>query len=259
MAADSSTANDNLRGGQRKPKRKRVLIAVVAMLAALAVAVVVFLNTSYPASPEAIAALNGNDEVTVTIQEDGDMVFAPTNGTSDRGIVFYPGGKVDPRAYAPLMQDFAKRGFTCVLVRMPFNLAVFDINAADGEQAAFPGISHWYIGGHSLGGAMASEYVAGHAGQYEGLLLCAAFPTEDLSGSQLEVESVYGSNDGVLKRDKYEENRSNAPQMVEDVIEGGCHGYFGDYGGQEGDGMPTISREEQLDRTADDLVTLSKR
>ncbi len=106
---------------------------------------------------------------------------------------------------------------------------------------------------------MAARYAAGHADDYEGLLLCAAYPTENLGDTDLAVESVYGSEDGVLNRDRYEECRANAPQLVEDVIPGGCHGYFGDYGAQKGDGTPTISREEQMSRTADDLITLAAR
>lgn len=243
----------------RKPHRRRMLAVFLAFLAALAVAVLVFLNTSYPASDAALAALESDSAVTVTVQDDGDMVFAPASAASGCGIIFYPGGKVDPRAYAPLMRAFAERGFTCVLVRMPFNLAFFDSNAADGEQGAFPKVDRWYLGGHSLGGAMAARYAAGHADDYEGLLLCAAYPAEDLGDTDLAVESVYGSEDGVLNRDRYEECRTNAPQMVEDMIPGGCHGYFGDYGEQKGDGNPTISREEQMSRTADDLVALAAR
>ena len=243
----------------KKPHRRRILAVVLAFLAALAVAALVFLNTSYPASDAALTALESDGAVTVTTQDDGDMVFAPASAASGCGIIFYPGGKVDPRAYAPLMRAFAERGFTCVLIRMPFNLAFFDSNAADGEQAAFSEVDHWYLGGHSLGGAMAARYAAGHADDYEGLLLCAAYPTENLGDTDLAVESVYGSEDGVLNRDRYEECRANAPQLVEDVIPGGCHGYFGDYGAQKGDGTPTISREEQMSRTADDLITLAAR
>ena len=243
---------------KRGKGRRRALAILGAALAALMVAALVYLNTYYNASDAALAALASDDAVAVTTQDDGDIVFAPASGTSTEGLVFYPGGKVDQRAYAPLMRACAQRGFTCVLVRMPFNLAVLDQDAAAGEQDAFPEVSRWYIGGHSLGGAMAASYAAGHAGEYEGLLLCAAYSTKDLSGTGLAVESVYGTADGVLNRESYDRYRSNAPQMVEDAIEGGCHSYFGDYGLQDGDGQPAITREEQLERTADDLVALAR-
>ncbi|MCF0206701.1 MAG: alpha/beta hydrolase, partial [Bacteroidales bacterium] len=38
------------------------------------------------------------------------------------------------------------------------------------------------------------------------------------------------------------------------VIEGGCHSYFGWYGMQDGDGEPSISRDEQINRTVDFLL-----
>ncbi len=98
----------------KKPHRRRILAVVLAFLAALAVAALVFLNTSYPASDAALTALESDGAVTVTTQDDGDMVFAPASAASGCGIIFYPGGKVDPRAYAPLMRAFAERGFTCV-------------------------------------------------------------------------------------------------------------------------------------------------
>ena len=238
-------------------RKRKLLGAAAAVVAALAIAAAVYLNTSYAAGDEARAALASDAAVTVAVQDDGDMVFAPADGSANgAGLIFYPGGKVAPEAYAPLMRACAERGFTCVLVRFPFNLAVFDANAADGEEAAFPQVSRWYIGGHSLGGAMAASYAAGHAGDFRGLLLCAAYATEDVGATGLAVTSVYGSDDGVLNRDAYQKNRGNIPQAVEDVIEGGCHSYFGDYGLQDGDGTPAISRDEQIARTADDLAQM---
>lgn len=243
--------------GRAAGRKRKLLWVAAAVVAALAIAAAVYLNTSYAAGDEARAALASDAEVTVTVQEDGDTVFAPAAGSANgAGLIFYPGGKVAPEAYAPLMRACAERGFTCVLVRFPFNLAVFDVNAADGEEAAFPQVSQWYIGGHSLGGAMAASYAAGHAGDFRGLLLCGAYATEDLGDAGLAVTSVYGSDDGVLNRDAYEKNRGNIPQAVEDVIEGGCHSYFGDYGLQDGDGTPAISRDEQIARTADDLAQM---
>ena len=58
--------------------------------------------------------------------------------------------------YAPLLHDLAEDGILCVLVKMPCNLAVLDMNAADGIPECFPEVTDWYIGGHSLGGAMAA-------------------------------------------------------------------------------------------------------
>jgi len=103
-----------------------------------------------------------------------------------------------------------------------------------------------------LGGAMAASYVSRHAEAYDGLILLAAYSTSDLSESALRVLCIYGSEDGVLNRERYEGSKANLPDDFEEiVIDGGCHAYFGSYGPQDGDGIPTISNEEQIVRTAE--------
>ncbi len=136
-------------------------------------------------------------------------------------------------------------------MKMPGNLAVLSPNAADGLQQAHPEITDWYIGGHSLGGAIAASYAAKHSDNYTGLILLAAYSTKDLTGTALRVLSIYGSEDGVLNRDSYEKDQKNLPaNFTEVVIDGGCHAQFGSYGAQKGDGTPTISDEEQIQQTA---------
>ena len=77
----------------------------------------------------------------------------------------------------------------------------------------------------------------------------------DLTDSGLRVYCTYGSEDGVLNREKYEADRINLPQdTTETVIDGGCHAGFGSYGAQKGDGAPVISAEEQQQQTADALA-----
>ena len=64
----------------------------------------------------------------------------------------------------------------------------------------------------------------------------------DLTDSGLRVYAAYGSEDGVLNREKYEADRINLPQnTTETVIDGGCHAGFGSYGAQKGAGAPVIS------------------
>lgn len=153
------------------------------------------------------------------------------------------------------MQACAEQGILCVLVEMPFRLAVLDMNAADGIQEQYPEIEDWYIGGHSLGGSMAASYLADHAEEYKGLILLGSYSTVDLSKTDLDVLSIYGSEDKVLNREKYDANKSNLPDdFRERVIDGGCHAYFGMYGAQDGDGTPTISNEEQITLTADVIL-----
>ena len=185
----------------------------------------------------------------------GAAVFMPEKVKA--GLIFYPGGLVDHRAYAPLMQALSDRGVLCLLTEMPLDLAVLDMNAADGLAALFPDVDMWMIGGHSLGGAMAAAYAGKHAEAFDALLLLGAYSADDLSGTGLRVLSIAGSEDGVLNREKYEESLAHYPADFEElVIEGGCHAYFGDYGFQKGDGVPLITREEQIGQTADAVMRL---
>ncbi len=222
---------------------------VVVLAAVLLGAAGLYVNDYYRAEEGAYAALESDELVTVTVTKE-QIVFAPKEIKA--GLIFYPGGKVQFEAYAPLMRELAEEGVFCVLLHMPCNLAVLDANAAEGIPEEFPQVEDWYLGGHSLGGSMAASHGAKNSEDYEGLLLLASYSTADLKESALEVLSVYGSEDRVLNAESYAENRENLPQeTAEVVLEGGCHAYFGAYGVQEGDGTPTMSREEQMEQTAE--------
>ena len=172
------------------------------------------------------------------------------------GLIFYPGGKVEVDAYFPLMAECAKNGILAVIVEMPFNLAVFDINAADGIKEKFPEIQSWYIGGHSLGGSMAASYLEKHQEEFDGLVLLGSYSTVDFSHTDLSVLSIYGENDGVMNREKYEKNKKNLPNnTTEFIIEGGNHAFFGMYGHQIGDGEATVSQEEQIEMTSEKIAS----
>lgn len=239
-------------------KRKRkifiIIASVVLTLAIIVGACAIYLGDYYRADHDAIDAFLPQG-TTWKEEPDGTIIFEPEGATKD--LIFYPGGKVEYTSYVPLMQVCAENGILCVLVEMPFNLAVLDINAADGIQKEYPEIENWYIGGHSLGGSMAASYLANNAEDYEGLILLGSYSTADLSDTDLDVLSVFGSEDTVMNREKYEENKSNLPSdFTEYVIEGDCHAYFGMYGAQDGDGVPTITNEEQIRLTVENIVKL---
>ena len=237
---------------EHKRKIRITAISVVLVLAILVGGCAAFLSDYYRADSEAIEAFLSQG---ITWEEtDGTIVFEPEGAT--KGLIFYPGGKVDHRAYIPLMQACAQRGILCILVEMPFRLAALDINAADGIPEKYPQIEDWYIGGHSLGGSMAAYYLAKNAADYEGLILLGSYSITDLSESDLNVLSVFGSEDQVMNRENYEENKANLPEgFTEVILDGGCHAYFGMYGPQDGDGTPTISNEEQIYMTAEHIAT----
>jgi dienelactone hydrolase len=150
------------------------------------------------------------------------------------------------------MAALASEGVFCVLLQMPFQLAVLDVNAAQGIAEEYPAVDQWYLGGHSLGGSMAAAYLEANFSEFAGLVLLGSYSTVDLSQTPLRVLSLYGSEDRVMNREKYDRYKCNLPEaLTEIVLEGGCHAGFGMYGAQKGDGVPTVSPEEQIDRSAD--------
>lgn len=241
-------------------RKRRIFIIIASVFLSVAIifcACAIYLGDYYQADEAAIQAFESINKVNCHTLDNGTVIFEPEEAIA--GLIFYPGGKVENDAYKPLMAACAEQGILCVLVEMPFNLAVFDINAADGIQEQYPDIDSWYIGGHSLGGSMAASYLEKNADDYKGLILLGSYSTADLSGTELDVLSIYGSEDKVMNRDKYNQNKPNLPSdFTEVVISGGCHAYFGMYGEQDGDGEPKITAEEQINKTASEIVKLIK-
>lgn len=236
---------------KRHKRRALSLLCVFIAIAVIFGAAAIYLGDYYHADESAIGAMLPEGS-SWKEEPGGKIIFEPEGAT--KGLIFYPGGKVEYTAYIPLMQACAEQGILCVLIEMPFNLAVLDVNAADGVQQEYPEITEWYIGGHSLGGSMAASYAAKNEEDFAGLVLLASYSTADLSESSLSVLSVYGSEDGVLNMEKYEKYHVKLPtKITEYVIEGGCHAYFGVYGEQKGDGTPTVSNKEQIDITAEKI------
>ena len=226
----------------------RAIIVFTVFIAVGAASFFTYVSDYYEADLGARTVMASTEKISIKILEDNTIVYMPKGART--GLVFYPGGKVEYTAYIPLMEECASRGVACVLLKVPFNLAVFDVNAAEGVQEMYPEISEWYIGGHSLGGSMASSYLSENTDDFDGLILLGSYSTADISETSLKVLSVYGSEDMVLNREKYNQNIINLPEdFTEIVLDGGCHAYFGMYGEQEGDGKPAISNEEQIEKT----------
>ncbi|MEZ4769214.1 MAG: alpha/beta hydrolase [Caldilineales bacterium] len=241
---------------------KKILIAVVAVVAVvLAVGVVGFViwgNTPLGPMPEALAALESDANVAVVT--DPWLSFLPTQDAKSTGLIYYPGGRVDPRSYAPTARALAEAGYPVVIVPMPLNLAVFGIDRAADVIAAYPEVEHWAIGGHSLGGTMAASFTRNNPDLIDGLLFMASYPAggDDLSGfTDLAVTSVSGTEDGLATPADIEASRALLPANTVWVpIEGGNHAQFGYYGDQPGDGVATISREEQQRQTVEAALQL---
>ncbi len=238
-------------------KGKKILkYSVIAIAVLVVVAVVGFLAWTrlarYPAFPEATALA----QTAQTPQ--GWYVFKPAQ-PSDTGMIFYPGGLVDPAAYAPLMKQISDQGITTVIVPMPLDLAIFGVNKANDVMAAYPDIKQWIISGHSLGGSMAAQYAKDNASKLAGLVFMASYPAGDMSQAPLKFVTVHGSHDGLATPAKIADSLKLLPSGTTDVlIDGGNHAQYGNYGPQAGDGVATISREDQQQQTVTATLELIK-
>lgn len=248
--------NDTPRPRKRWPRRLALALAALALIALAGAAAFAVYASDYYHDADAVHENLVSTAALPVAEGEGYLAFGSPDART--GIVLYPGAKVEYSAYAPLMRDLAERGYLAVVVQMPFNFAFFDIDAADRVRAAYPQVDDWWVGGHSLGGSMAAQYAADHANDpaLAGLVLLGAYTASDLSGANLGVITVYGSNDQVLNREKLAESAAQLPGSAQTVvIEGGNHAGFGAYGPQDGDGEAAISADEQQKQTADALAT----
>jgi hypothetical protein len=222
-----------------KKRLKIAFIVIISLVILSGGAFLIYASDYYRADEVADAAMQ-SDALT---QVGDNLIMLNPAAPSDTAMIFYPGAKVEYFAYLPIREKIKRStGITCFLVKMPFNMAIFDANAAEKIIAQFPGIKNWYIAGHSMGGAMASDYASKHQDKVKGLILLGAYIYGDYP--EENALTIYGSfNTSVAEKINYMEN------IV--VIEGGNHAQFGNYGKQKGDPDATISREEQQDKAVE--------
>ena len=225
---------------------KRILLGLLIVLIVVIAGFIIWGLTPSGPMPEALAAMESSQ--TVNVSDLDWLVFEPVGAVPTAGFIFYPGGHVDYRSYAPLARALAEGGYLAVITPMPLSLAVFNPGAAQAVIDAYPQIETWLIAGHSLGGAMAANFAARNPGALDGMALLASYPasSDDLSQSDVQVASIYATLDGLTSAEDIDDSRLLLPADTDWVeIEGGNHAQFGWYGEQRGDNPATISREDQ--------------
>jgi len=233
---------------KNKKGKKIALIAVFFLVLIIAMAWL-FYTSIYYHCVNRTSALSSSYGVKVTASDDG--IFFDGEG-SDKLFIFYPGGKVEACAYSPMMKAIAANGIDCFIVNMPYNLAIFNVNAAQDVMRVYE-YDSYILGGHSLGGAMISKFASDNLDndKIDGLVLMGSYSIYPLNDADYPIVTVYGSNDGVMNRTKYENSKANMNSDYQEVvIEGGNHAMFGNYGQQSGDGEAEIEEGIQWVKTA---------
>jgi pimeloyl-ACP methyl ester carboxylesterase len=212
---------------------------------------------AFRASGPARRALESDGQVAV-VQADAWRRFAPRGRAAPVGLLLFPGGLVDPVAYAPLAHAVAAHGYVVLLVDLPRRGA---FGGAD-DDAVFErartamrlqeGVSAWVVAGHSKGGAVAARMVHEQPRDLAGLVLIGTTHPRDfsLAGSRVPVTRIAGTRDSVASLGRMRANDRLLPASTRTIeILGGNHSQFGYYGFQPGDRFATISRERQQAET----------
>jgi len=239
-------------------KKKLILITILVIVLISAAAFIYYVSDYYHADTRALAALNSTESYTVLNTEDS-VTFTPTANMSTTGIIIYPGAKVQAESYSVIASNLAENGYTTIIVKMPFNLAFFGVDKANGVIENHPEINTWVIIGHSLGGVFASDYALNHQDKIRGIVYLAAYPSSNSSNASFKALSIRGSLDGLTLSEDISGNLDKFPENTTFItIEGGNHYNFGDYGIQAGDNNSTITREEQQKQTVNAIVVFVK-
>lgn len=231
-----------------KKRTKIILLAIPVVLIAIGIAGVMLLR-SYPADAEKLSQAYAQENIEIKSIETGFQIDN-TENDSNKALIFYPGGLVEPEAYLYNLSQISKElQLDIFLVKFPLNLGVLDIDIANRVREANPSVTKWYIAGHSLGGSMACRNVLNNLDKYEVLFLMSAYCDQSITEFKGKVVSIVGSNDGVINKEVLESSTSNLPvNNIEIKIEGMTHAQFGSYGEQRGDGVSEISDDEVVER-----------
>ena len=231
-------------------KLKIIIGALIVLLLICTIGIVRYLNFSLPADEPALSAMASTSNVTVEDKED-TIVFIPTDTAPTTGLIYYPGGQVEPESFAYAAREIAAKGYIVVIQKMPFNLAMFGKDKAYDIVQEYENIDSWYLSGFSLGGVSACMALSKDSTPFDGLILYASYTTKDydLSSSDLKVLSMNGSNDGLATPDKIENGKMYLPKdTIFYTIEGGNHtqnAIYGEGNLQKGDNPASIDRMEQ--------------
>ena len=239
--------------------RRRYKILIVVLVAVLVVFSGFIVWAETPPSPMQQAYDALKSDTNVKVSQGQWLVFEPKTTNYTAGFIFYPGGRVNYLSYAPYAHAIASEGYFVVIPQMPLNLAVFGVNIANDVIKSYPQISAWAIGGHSLGGSMATQFAYDYPSEIKGIVLLAAYPPSgvNLSSSNLLVTTIHGTNDGLVSEAQIDDSlKLLPPSTVRVEISGGNHAFFGWYGNQTGDNAATISRELQQNQTVTASVQL---
>lgn len=243
-----------------KKNKRRILIGITIIVLALIGIGVSWMLDGYGPDNYAVDAMKSSETVNV-IDTDSYIGFYPVNFEKEKqpGILFYQGAKVGAEAYSVLGSKLAEKGVPFIVAKMPVRFAIFDANKAIKLYEELNLDSNWAIGGHSLGGSMASKVVYENPKQFSSLILLASYPAKSnaLNDYQIKVLSLWASRDALVTKEKVEAHKKYLPSNTKYIeIKGGNHAQFGSYGEQKGDNKADIEGLKQIDIVVEEIIKM---
>ena len=233
-----------------KKKTKIILSAFLCLIILLTASVMIY-SADYYKATEVSAFLESDSRCKVTQTDFG--YFFDGEGESE-ALIFYPGAKVEEKAYSPILKELAENGVDCFLIKMPLHLAFLGVNKAARLMNEYS-YDNWFLAGHSLGGVAASSFALKNENKVSGLFLLASYPANDISSADFPVTFIYATNDTVLNREKLNQAIELSPNnSFVFEIHGGNHSGFASYGEQKGDSPASITKTEQCNQCADIIL-----
>jgi pimeloyl-ACP methyl ester carboxylesterase len=236
----------------------------LALLLAVILGFLVYASVPMTAEASPLDAVRANPAIS-TVETADSIVLSPSpendtstnTGTStspgtdtSTGLVFIAGARVDPAAYAAKLSGLAEAGVTVAIVRPVLGFAILEWRDIRTFTSLAPGVDTWFVGGHSLGGVRACQYIADQvdAAPLAGLVLFGSYCAADVSTGSVPALSIAGSEDGLSTPDKIADAAALLPTSTDFVeIAGANHASFGDYGVQPGDGTATADDADVTD------------
>ena len=233
-------------GGNMK---KKILLFILVVSAAFFVVSFGYLLFHRNAAAYATKSYKSDSIVKVT-DKGGYIYFEPLSRTAETGLIYYPGGKIESKAYSPTARGLAKKGYAVAIPKFATTLPFFRIMAGDEVIKENVEIKKWVVAGHSLGGVVATEYLirakSDTKDKIKGIAFLASYPASDISRLEKPALIVTASEDKLITEQKIFEASCRFPKDYQKVIiAGGNHSQFGDYGLQPKDGKAKINVDEQ--------------
>jgi dienelactone hydrolase len=201
--------------------------------------------TSYSPDKKAYDMALSTENVKIE-ERQGYFAIIPLSIKSDsKPLIFYPGGLVKPQSYLLKMVKISLNTSAKVfLIKSPFNLAFFDVSAAN-RIIEENNLTQPILAGHSLGGVAACRFLRDNPDKVSGIYLYGSYCDQSIAGFKGTVLSVIGQNDQILNKESYNKAKPNLPtQTVFREIPDLNHSSFGDYGLQKGDGVSGLKSED---------------